>query len=38
MICEEDCCFNTTIVRMDLGETALHLLGEKNPSVFSLLR
>ena len=38
MICEDDGCFNTTMMRMDRGETALQLLGKKNTAMFSLLR
>lgn len=38
MICEDDGCFNTSMMRMDRGETALQLLGEKNTAMFSLLR
>lgn len=38
MICEEDGCFNITVIRTDLDETALHLFEKKTTIMFLLLR
>lgn len=34
MICEGDGCFNSTMMRMDRGETAWQQFGEKNAAIF----